>query len=355
MPTLQRYKKTVPGPDSLRRPGAQAALSRERAAGFRRDQERKRGPARPSAQGCFRSPSGAGRGEQAASGPSRQGRRSRRRRARPSARGPQGRRPQRGAAAQAAPRHGPPPGRRPRRPPAAAPQDRAGARRSRQSHDAHPDQRADRNFLSHSGALRPHARRSSAARRQGPRAAFLSAGGGRVPPAAQESGRGGRKKGRALARRCRRQAPRRPPGRPPGRPGARRAVRPAVPPDGWPRACRSASSVASDRPLRSAPEGDREVPGEPREEASRISSRACRSSSADRSPRRARVDLKTPADAPGFSFCRRSRDDPSRASGSCRRLPSWRRMTPAARDLSDPAAGESSGGASSAGRVNSST
>ena len=43
----------------------------------------------------------------------------------------------------------------------------------------------DRHFLSHPGALRPHARRSSAARRQGPRAAFLSAGRGRVPPVAQ--------------------------------------------------------------------------------------------------------------------------------------------------------------------------
>ena len=52
-----------------------------------------------------------------------------------------------------------------------------------QSHDAHPDQRDHRDFLSHAGALRAHARRSSAARGQGPRAPFLSASGGRVPSA----------------------------------------------------------------------------------------------------------------------------------------------------------------------------
>src|SRR4051812_30094142 len=56
-------------------------------------------------------------------------------------------------------------------------------RRLRQSVDAHPDQRDDRYFLSHAGSLRAHARRPPAERRQGPRAPFLSASGGRVPPA----------------------------------------------------------------------------------------------------------------------------------------------------------------------------
>src|SRR6185295_8850144 len=108
---------------------------------------------------------------------------------------------------------------------------RTAAEGRRWSADADRDQQDDRDFLSDPGALRPPARRSFGSRGYRAGAAFLSPGGGRVPPAP------------------RRERPRRP------QEGLRRRA-------SW-RACRE----RAERCDRTASEGARKDAEEPREEA----------------------------------------------------------------------------------------
>ena len=204
MPTLQRYKKIYQGRIPSEGRGASSVIPRARCRSSMRS--RTRTPASGAVRArilrrrvrSVRRPASAVRAVPPSSA-AKAGRQALPRPARP----PPRRRPA------AAGHRGPPlaaaPGRPPRPPRRQGP---SGARAEavpghaeiRQSVDAHPDQRDDRDFLSHAGPLRAHARRRLPSEGKGRARRFYPQAVDVFRQLRSESGRGGRKKGSGAAK-----------------------------------------------------------------------------------------------------------------------------------------------------------